>query len=90
MPQKPYKRIVDNKLKGAYGDIDFTKRVIRINKKMGRDKLGNIIDTIVHEEMHARHPRMHEKTVRRLVPQRLRAMTPEAKKRLAAKYRSAK
>jgi hypothetical protein len=90
MPQKPYKRIVDNKLKGAYGDIDFTKRVIRVNKSMARDKRGNIIATIIHEEIHAQHLRMHEKTVRKLEKQRVETMTPEAKKRLAAKYRSTK
>lgn len=57
-----YKRVVDNKMRWQ-GDIDDEKNIIRINKEKSKKK-SSIIDTIVHEEMHKDHPKMHEKTVR--------------------------
>ena len=62
---KKWKRVVDNKMRW-YGETDETKKLIKINKsKKKNTKPGDIIDTIVHEEMHAVHPQMHEKTVRK-------------------------
>jgi hypothetical protein len=65
------------------GDTDNEKKVIRINKKlhkkeksvekiMGRKKRkAELLDTIVHEKMHADHPKMHEKTVRKQTKKKL-------------------
>lgn len=60
-----YKRVVDNKAR-VFGDTDLDKKVIRINKKKSKKEgdRGEVLDTIVHEVSHAKHPRMHEKTVR--------------------------
>lgn len=60
---KKYKRKVDNKMR-SYGDTDYEKKVVRVNKSKKKNKRpGEVLDTIVHEKMHVRHPKMHEKTV---------------------------
>ena len=62
---KKWKRVTDNKMRW-YGDTDENKKIIRINKsKKKNTKPGDIIDTIVHEEMHKIHPKMSEKLVRK-------------------------
>lgn len=56
--QKKWKRIVDNKMRG-HGDIDDEKRIIRINKSKEKNKKrGEILDSIVHEELHRTNPKM--------------------------------
>ena len=60
-----YKRVIDNKMKD-YGEIDEKKKVIRIRKKPFKTKKwkkGEVLDSIVHEETHRKHPKMLEKTV---------------------------
>ena len=100
---KKYKKVVDNKMKGAYGETDFEKKQIRINKKRhakgkphdkrtkkNRDGSASIIDTIVHEEMHAKHPKMKERTVRKLTPKKVLKMSVEAKKKKYSQYKPTK
>lgn len=85
--RKKWKRLVDNRMRD-YGDTDIDKRVIRVNKsKKKNKKRGDIIDTIVHEEDHAKHPRKHEKTVRRDTKRKLKRMSRETKQRLYSKYK---
>ena len=91
-------REVNNKLKGAYGATTFidNKAVkIEINKKKHKriksdktipKKSRTLLDTIVHEEMHAKHPKMHEKTVRKLTPRKIMKMTKKQKSKLYSKY----
>lgn len=94
-----WKRIVDNKMRGAYGETDFTKRIIRINKKAHRSKrLGRItptkkghesmIHTMAHEELHRKHPKMHERTVRKLEKKVVKKMSYKERGRLRAKFRT--
>ncbi|MFH1229552.1 MAG: hypothetical protein V1678_03960 [Candidatus Aenigmatarchaeota archaeon] len=62
-PKKKWKRVVDNKMHG-HGDIDYEKKVIRVNKSKKKNKRkGEVLNTIIHEELHRKHPKMHEKTV---------------------------
>ena len=68
-----YKRKVDNKMRWS-GDIDDKKGIIRINKSK-----GDVLDTIVHEETHRKHPKMHEKTVREETRRLISKMTPKQK-----------
>lgn len=74
MPKYKYK--VDNKMRGAYGEIDEDKHVIRINKKRhkssrveritkNKDGSESLLATIWHEEMHRKHPKMTEKDIRK-------------------------
>lgn len=61
-------KIVRRKLKGSYGETDFIgNKAVRISvdvKKHKGDK-KELADTIKHELMHAKHPKMQEKTVRK-------------------------
>ncbi len=80
-------RLKDNKMKW-YGDIDEEKKTIRVNKsKKKNKKKGDIIDTIVHEEMHKTNPNMYEKTVRKQTKKKLKRMSQNQKKKLYLTYR---
>lgn len=74
---KKWKYKTDNKMR-AFGEADFDKKIIRINKKVSKKaakskkkiysfpkKESTVINSLVHETMHKDHPKMHEKTVRR-------------------------
>lgn len=61
------------------GDTDTQSKIIKINKKlhhklgvektMGRKKKkGELLDSLVHEALHAKHPKAHEKTIRKMTP----------------------
>lgn len=84
---KGYKRVIDNKMRN-FGDTDFLKRVIRVNKKKSK-KLGGrgeVLDTIYHEEMHAKHPKMKEKSVRVRTVREIKKLTPSQKRKYYQKY----
>jgi hypothetical protein len=95
---KKWKRVVDNKMKDAYGDIDDEKKIIKINKKAHKkghrlpsynknpDGSESIIDTIVHEEQHRIHPKMHEKTVYKRARKIVKKISRKQKARYYAKY----
>ena len=80
-----YKRTVNNKLR-TQGETDTDKHVIVVNKKKSKKK-SSIIDTIVHEEMHAKHPRVHEKTVYKKTPKVVKKLSPKAKQKLYKRYK---
>lgn len=91
------KRIVDNKLKGAYGETDTHDKIVRINKKahkrmdlkrVNKNPNGteSLVDTIVHEEMHAKHPKMHEKTVRKKAKKVVARLSQAQKRKVRNKY----
>ena len=79
----------------SYGDIDYQKRLIRINKKKSKKNPGrvrpvnkyaskypDILDSIIHECMHRQYPKMTEKKIRKKVL----AKVKEFSKRQKAKY----
>lgn len=90
---------MNNKLKGAYGQTSFYNdgsKKIEINKKRHKKiksdttipkKSRTLVDTIVHEEMHAQHPKMHEKTVKKLTPKKVKKLSARTKKKLRDKYK---
>ena len=86
---KKYKRVVDNKMK-AFGDIDYTKRVIRVNKKRSKAVSApgypGVLDTIVHEELHRMYPKMKEKNVRKEAPKRIKKMSKREKSKYYARF----
>lgn len=92
---KRWKRVVDNKMR-SFGETNLGKRIIRINKKMHKDKSPRfgiskkditVINTIVHEEMHSKHPKMHEKTVRKLTRKKVAKLSRKHKKKLYSLYK---
>lgn len=81
-----YKRVVDNKMK-YFGETDHQKKTIRINKKKSlKSGKGELLDTIAHEEMHAKHPNMKEKTVRRKTAGVVKKMSRKQKSKMYGKY----
>ena len=91
-----YKRRVNNKLRGALGETYFDKKTIVINKKRHKNPVvmkkfakvdRTLINTIVHEELHAKHPKMYEKTVRKLARVKVNKMSIAKKKKLYSKYK---
>lgn len=98
---KAYKKVVDNKLDGgkSYGETDFTKKVIKINKKAHKAKglkrinpnkngTEKLISTIVHEEKHAKSPYMKEKNVRKFEKKAVARMSAKQKARKYSQYRT--
>lgn len=74
-----YKWVVDNKMRD-FGDIDYKKNIIRINKsKKKNTKRGDILNTIVHEEIHKNHPQKHEKTARKDTVKKIKKMSKKEK-----------
>lgn len=70
----------DNKMR-AFGDTDLAKKVIRINKKKSKKskRTGEVLDTIVHEVTHAKHPKMYERTVRKHTTKLISHLTRKTK-----------
>ena len=91
------KRRVNNRLKGAFGETTYHEggATIEINKKRHKNKRAlkefpkkdrSMLNTIVHEELHARHPKMHERTARKMARKRVARMGRKQKNKLYAKY----
>ena len=70
-----------------YGETDLDKKKIRINKKKSKNGgPGQLLNTIVHEETHARHPKMHERTVRKKTKSLTGRMSKTTKQKYYSKY----
>lgn len=91
---KDFKRKTDNKMRGAYGETDYKKGTIRVNKKLAREKpmfkrpvnkhasrYPDVLDTIVHEKKHVDSPKMLEKNVRKYAKRMVKTMTRTQKQR---------
>lgn len=86
---------MDNKLSGVYGQTDLDTDTITINKRAHTDSKRerinenpdgseSLIDTLVHETMHAQHPRMHERTVKKKTKDKLARMGKSERAKLYA------
>ena len=91
--KESWKRIVDNKMRGAYGETDYKKKTIRINKKAHNKprygiakKDATLINTIIHEELHKKHPKRHEKTIRKQARKTATHLSTKNKQRLYKIY----
>jgi hypothetical protein len=75
--RRKYKRIVDRRMRKA-GEIDFEKKLIRVNPRA-----GDLINTIVHEELHRKYPDKPEKWIRKKAKEREKSLSiPQAVKLL--------
>jgi hypothetical protein len=70
----------DNKMHG-YGEVNYDKREVRINKSKHKNPPGEILDSIVHEKTHILHPKMHEKNVRKVASRQVTHMSRSQKQR---------
>lgn len=84
---KSWKRVVDNKMR-SYGETDYDKKTISVNKKKSKKEgPGELLDSIIHEELHAGHPKMKEKNVRKLATKKANKIGDKTKKRLYSRYK---
>lgn len=90
--------VVDNKLKGAFGETDLDTNVIKINKKKHFDKSLKMVNptgdpykdlasTVNHELLHIKHPKATETAIRKIEKKQAATMTPKRKKQLLATLR---
>lgn len=89
----------DNKMRGDYGETDYEKKVIKVNKKLSKSKpmfkhpLGkrkgkypDVLGTMVHEERHRTHPHESEAQVLKHERKTVGKLTPKQKSRLYSKF----
>jgi hypothetical protein len=95
-----YKVKVDNRMRD-YGDTDDGKKVIRINKRLSKShpkhkrpitkhatKYPEVLDTMLHESLHAKNNKLTERQVYKKTATRIRQLTRQQKRKLYAKARS--
>jgi len=78
---KKYKRKIDKKMRGAYGEIDYDNGVIRINPRK-----GELLNTILHEEEHRLYPNKTEREVRKSAEKKESELTISKAINLLKKY----
>lgn len=96
---KHWTRVVDNKMRGAYGETNFDTKTIRINKKKmkkapmysrpvnpGATAYPEVLGTIVHEEAHRKDPKATEKEIRKRERKLVTTMTPKQKKKAYSRF----
>lgn len=97
-PRKKWKYQQDNKMRGAFGETDYDKKLIRINKKRHKSKSAAKISpkkngdehlgkTIYHEELHRKHPKWTERKVRQHEKKDWKKLTPAQKKKYYSKIK---
>ena len=59
---KRWRWVVDDRMRD-YGDIDYDRRIIRINRAMHRRDGESLIDTLFHEELHRLFPYLGERAI---------------------------
>lgn len=98
MAMKGYKNVVDNRMR-HFGDTDLNAKIIRVNKRKAKNppakkqplnnhakKYPELLDTIVHEQYHAKHPKATEKTTKKQTRKLITKMVPKQKKKLYSKF----
>jgi hypothetical protein len=83
---KRWRWVVDNRMRN-YGDIDYERRVIRINHAMHKGKRGALIDTIFHEELHRLFPSLGERAICALTRVLLPTLSPRYRAWLYSRIR---
>lgn len=86
-------------MRGAFGETDLDKKVIRVNKKLHKTakkhkksvynipkKDISLINTMVHEKLHAKHPKMTERAIRKKTRTVLAKMGTKAKKKVYRQF----
>lgn len=74
-----------------YGETDFDRGVIRINKKKARKSAkrgvrGELLDTIVHEELHAKYPNKGERKIIEMTKKSIKNMSPTQKAKFYKRF----
>lgn len=97
---KKWKYVVNNRM-SDFAKTDYDTKTISINKKLAKKarrtkykRMGRygvtreestVINSLVHEDLHRKHPKMLEKTVRKEAKRMVRSMNKGQKRRLYGK-----
>jgi hypothetical protein len=81
MPKGKHYAYKEDKHMHAFGDIDYEKKIIRINPTK-----GDLVNTILHEEMHRKHPDMPHRTLKKKVKQKIARMDVKAQMKVLKKF----
>ena len=84
---KRWRWVVDNRMRD-YGDIDYGRRIIRINWEMHKRERESLIDTLFHEELHRLFPYLGERTICAMTRLLLPTLTRRYRAWLYARIRS--
>ncbi len=99
MRKKRWQFKTDNKLRGAFGETDYDKKIVRINKRRhaknqpvrhltkNKDGSENMLVTALHEINHVKHPKMGERGVEKLARAMKSRMSKKQKNRIYSKFR---
>ena len=83
----PWRWVVDNRMRN-YGETNFERRIVRINKDLHRKDGELLIDTLFHEELHRMFPYLSERAVCGMTKLLLPTLSPRYRARLYARLRS--
>jgi len=78
--RKGFVRKVDRSMHD-YGEIDYDKQVIRVNPRK-----GDLVNTIVHEELHRKYPDWSERKVKKESKKKEQSLSISQVQRLLKKY----
>ena len=78
---KKYKRVVDRHMH-VHGDIDLEKKIIRVNPRK-----GDLLNTVVHEELHREHPTKPEQWIRKKAKKKESDLTVSQAMELLKRYK---
>jgi hypothetical protein len=81
MPKRKRYAYKEDKHMHAFGEIDYEKRIIRINPTK-----GDLVNTILHEEMHRKHPDMPHRTLKKKVKVKIARMDVKAQMKVLKKF----
>ena len=70
-----------------YGETDYGRQIVRINRALHRKHGVSLLDTLLHEELHVQYPFLIERMVCELTSVCLPRLTARDKARLYAKLR---
>ena len=83
---KGWRWVVDDRMRD-YGETDYERRIVRINRALHRKHRASLLDTLLHEELHVQYPFLSERMVCELTSASLPSLTARDKARLYARLR---
>jgi hypothetical protein len=78
--------VVDNRMRD-FGETDFQRCIVRINRDLHRKRGELLIDTLFHEELHCMFPYLSERAVCNMTKALLPTLSPRYRARLYARLR---
>ena len=85
--QKSWRWVVDNRMRD-YGEIDYVRRIIRVNHAIHKRNGEALIDTLFHEELHRLFPRLGEWAICLMTKVLLPTLSRKYKAQLYSRIRS--